>query len=113
MRPTSGLPLALVALAVAIGALPTAASAETKSTRPAYGCYRVAARGLEIHETALKSSAVVAAVSRGDILVKRHRFCSALTPVCAVSTEKGVQGFADKSAIKTAPCPARLSTKIN
>ena len=103
----------VLAFSAATGLGAVIASAQTTSTRPAFGCFRVSAKSLDIHEGAASSSAHVATVSRGDLLIKRRRFCGTLIPSCAVKTEKGVEGFAAKGSIKVAPCPARLSTKVN
>ena len=81
--------------------------------RPAYGCYKVTAPGLDVRQSGSRNGNVVATVSKGAILVKRKRFCSLGGVWCPVTTKDGVQGFADKASIAIAACPARLSTKVN
>ena len=108
---TAGLLGAALMGAALLGA--TVAAAQSTSVRPAYGCFKVTAAELNIRETAFSSGAVVALASKGDILVKRKRFCTLRGFWCAVSTLKGVDGYADKSMIAVAPCPAKLSTKVN
>jgi hypothetical protein len=106
--------IALAAVAFAMSAVFGASFVSAQTTvRPAYGCYKVSAKELSLRETAFKTGNVVATVGKGDILVKRRRFCTLRGTWCPVTTIKGVQGFADKSMIAVAPCPPRLSTKVN
>ena len=106
---TVALGLGYVALATGLGI--AAASAQSVSTRPAYGCFKVTAGKVRLHETSFVSSAIVGVVERGDILIKRHRFCNVVSAACAISTESGTSGFVSKGSVKVTPCPARLSAK--
>ena len=101
MRLTSTLALGVLALGFAV--LPALAD----STRPAYGCFKVSATELSVRESSFATGATIATASKNEILVKRRRFCSARW--CAVTTNKGIQGYAEKSMMAVAPCPARLS----
>jgi hypothetical protein len=94
---------------VTLTMLSAAASAQTVTHRPAYGCFKVTVPELNIRAKALSSSAVLATVIKGETLVKRHRFCALRGYWCAVTTNKGIQGFADKSMMAVAPCPSRLA----
>lgn len=89
------------------------AQAQTVTKRPPYGCFRVTAPEINIRKTAFSSGEVLAQAKRGDILIKRKRFCTLRGFWCAVRTAKGVDGYADKSLIKVSACPARLSKPAN
>ena len=102
---------AVAVLASALALSP--ALAQSTSTRPSYGCFKVAVPELNVRETAFKTGSILAMASKNEILVKRHRFCSLRGVWCAVTTKKGVEGFAEKSMMAVAPCPAKLSTKTN
>jgi hypothetical protein len=84
------------------------ASAQTATTRPKYGCFRVTADSLNIRAKALSTANVVGTAKRGDILVKRRRFCALRGYWCPV-TFGTAEGWADKAFFETAPCPPRLS----
>ncbi|MBX9924746.1 MAG: SH3 domain-containing protein [Hyphomicrobiaceae bacterium] len=102
----------LIALVVAVPLLSVGLSSEAMSqttSRPAYGCFRVTAPEINIRARAVSSSDVVGQARRGDILVKRERFCALRGFWCPVTTAAGVGGWADKSLMQVAPCPARLS----
>ena len=99
-------------MAAATSALTTPAPAQTASTRPPYGCFKVTSK-VHLHESSLQSSAIVGLAEKGEILVKRNRFCSVVTSTCAVRTTGGTEGYAVKSSLRVAPCPAKLSTKLN
>jgi hypothetical protein len=103
----------LIAAAAAATLGVGAAAAQTTTTRPAYGCFKVTVPELNVRDTAFSSGKVVATAIKGETLVKRRRFCTARGFWCAVTTNKGVQGYADKSMMTVAACPARLSTKTN
>jgi hypothetical protein len=96
-----------------IGALAPAAQAQSTSVRPAYGCFKVTAKEINIRATPFSTGAVVATAIKNETLVKRRRFCTLRGYWCAVTTNAGVQGFADKNLITIAACPARLSTNRN
>lgn len=100
-------PIAATLLAIAMAAAP--AAAQTVTHRPAYGCFKVTVPELNIRAKAFSSSAVIATAVKGETLVKRHRYCTLRGFWCAVTTNKGLQGFADKSMMAVAPCPARLA----
>jgi hypothetical protein len=96
----------MLTLACDLGAL----RAEAQTTvRPAFGCFKVTAKSADIRERSNRTAAVVGTVDRGTILVKAGRFCTAGGNWCYVTTEKGLRGYADKSRIGVAACPARLS----
>ena len=103
--------LLVATLTLTLGA--SLAIAQTTSVRPAYGCFKVTAGELKIHETTVVTGNTLATASKGDILIKRKRFCTLGGNWCPVTTSKGVQGFAEKKMIAVAPCPAKLSTKVN
>jgi SH3-like domain-containing protein len=84
------------------------AVAEPATTRPKYGCFKVTTASLNIRAKAFSNADVVATAKRGDILVKRRRFCALRGYWCPV-TFGGVEGWADKAFFETAPCPPRLS----
>ena len=104
-------PLAFVILTTAFAMAP--AMAQTTSTRPTYGCFKVSVPEANVRATASKTGTILAVASKNEILIKRRRFCSVAGLWCAVTTKKGVEGFTEKSMISVAPCPARLSTKTN
>ena len=79
------------------------------TARPKYGCFMVTANALNIRKRPYSFSNVVRSVAKGDILIKRKRWCTPRGFWCAVTTQDGVKGYADKSYMKVAPCPARLS----
>lgn len=95
-------------LPVTTGLSATPAEAQT-TVRPPYGCFKVTAKSLDLREKSNRNAIVVGTVAKGNILVKAGRFCTAGGNWCFVTTEKGVQGYADKSKIAIAACPARLS----
>ncbi|MEQ1695629.1 MAG: hypothetical protein ABL901_07290 [Hyphomicrobiaceae bacterium] len=99
----------LAAAVIACTLVSAPAVAQTKTHRPAYGCFKVTVPELNIRQTAFSSGAVVATAIKNEILVKRRRFCALRGFWCAVTTNKGVPGYADKSMIAVAACPARLS----
>ena len=105
----------MIQISLCAGLALTAAhqSASADTTRPAYGCFKVTAPSLAIKEGAIGTTATLATADKGEILIKRRRFCTVAAGVCAVTTNKGVQGFADKKMMAVAPCPSRLSTKTN
>ncbi len=98
--------LMAVILFVTFAATP-AYSATT--SRPKWGCFKVTAKGLNIRKRPYSFSKVIGTASRGDILIKRKRWCTPRGFWCAVTTEGGLRGYADKSYINKVPCPARLS----
>ena len=85
------------------------ALAQTTTHRPAYGCFKVTVPELNIRATAFSTGAVVATAIKNEILIKRRRYCTLRGFWCAVTTNKGIQGFADKSMMAVAACPSRLS----
>jgi hypothetical protein len=99
---------ALLAI-VGSGGFAPAAQAQSTTVRPAYGCFKVTAPQINIRATAFSTGAVLATASKNEILVKRRRFCTLRGYWCAVTTNAGIQGFADKNLIAVASCPARLS----
>lgn len=80
----------------------------TGTTRPPFGCFKVTAAELNIRDKAFASGAVVATARKGDILVKAKRYCTLRGYWCAVRAG-AIEGFADKSFLEVAPCPAGLS----
>jgi hypothetical protein len=106
--------LSTAALSLALAASAAApVLAQSVTSRPQYGCFKVTAAEMNIHGTAFASGPVIGTAKRGEILVKRKRFCTARGFWCAVTTRKGVQGYGDKSLMAIAPCPAKLSTAAN
>ena len=101
------LAVAVAVIACAIGTVP--AMAQTATHRPAYGCFKVTVPELNVRGTAFSTGAVVATAIKNEILVKRRRYCTLRGYWCAVTTNKGIQGYADKSMMAVAACPARLS----
>lgn len=92
---------------LALAALAGGAQAATTS-RPAYGCFKVTAAEINIRAKPLSSAAVLGTAHKGDILVKRKRWCTLRGYWCAV--RRGTtEGYADKSFMKVAPCPASMS----
>lgn len=96
---------ALIACAI----LSTPVAAQTTTHRPAYGCFKVTVPELNIRGTAFSNGPVVATAIKNETLVKRRRYCALRGFWCAVTTNKGVQGYADKSMMTVAACPSRLS----
>ncbi len=84
------------------------APAQADSVRPAYGCFKVTAP-TAIKVSALGTSTTLAAASKGDILMKRKRFCYTVGTMCAVTNHDGVEGYADRGNMKVHPCPASYS----
>ncbi len=103
--------LALCAAATAVTLTP--ATAQTVSTRPAYGCFKVSSAQANIRAGSSANADVIATAIKNETLVKRRRFCTVGGNWCAVTTNKGIQGFAAKADIKVSACPARTSTTIN
>jgi hypothetical protein len=97
--------MALICMGYAV----QSAQAQSTSVRPAYGCFKVTAQQINIRGTAFSSGPVVATASKNEILIKRRRFCTLRGYWCAVTTNAGIQGFADKNLMTVAACPARLS----
>jgi hypothetical protein len=104
-----GFLVASLASLVGIGIFAPAAQAQSTSIRPAYGCFKVTAPQINIRGTAFSTGPVVATASKNEILIKRRRFCTLRGYWCAVTTNAGIQGFADKNLMAVAACPARLS----
>lgn len=95
----------IAAIAVLVGS--TVADAAT-TTRPPYGCFKVTADALNIRARPYSTSKIVGHAGKGDILIKRKRYCTWRGFWCAV--QRGtVEGYADKSLMKVAPCPPSLS----
>lgn len=86
----------------------SAAQAATVTSRPAYGCFKVTAPQINIRSKPLSTAAVIGTARQGDILIKRKRWCTLRGYWCAV-TKGSLEGYADKSFMKVAPCPASLS----
>lgn len=103
--------IALLTLAT-IATFPLSVAAQADTVRPPYGCFKVTAN-LAIKSAALGTSTTLAAATKGDILIKRRRFCYTIGSACAVTTRDGVQGYADRGSMKVHPCPAKLSIKAN
>ena len=99
----------LAAALIACVIISAPAIAQTTTHRPAYGCFKVSVPELNIRQTASANGAVVATAIKNEILVKRRRYCTLRGFWCAVTTNKGIQGFADKSMMSVAACPARLA----
>lgn len=102
--------LAIGALActAALAVSASLAGAQTVTTRPKYGCFKVTAESLNIRVKALSTADVIGTAKRGDILVKRRRFCALRGYWCPV-TFGTVEGWADKAFFESAACPPRLS----
>lgn len=103
MHPIKPVILAAAALAMLAGG----AQAATTS-RPAYGCFKVTAPEVNIRAKPYSNAAVVGAAHKGEILVKRKRWCTLRGWWCAVRHGK-TEGYADKKFMKVAPCPSSLS----
>ena len=86
----------------------SSAQAATVTSRPAYGCFKVTADEINIRAKPYSTAAVIGSAKRGDILIKRKRWCTLRGFWCAV-TKGGLEGYADKSLMKVAPCPPSLS----
>ena len=99
----------LTAVIIACAAISAPATAQTTTHRPAYGCFKVTVPELNVRGTAFSNGPVVATAIKNEILVKRRRYCTLRGFWCAVTTNKGIQGFADKSMMTVAACPSRLS----
>jgi hypothetical protein len=99
----------LAAALIACAFVTSPAAAQGTTHRPAYGCFKVTAPELNIRATAFSSGAVVATAIKNEILVKRRRYCTLRGFWCAVTTNKGIQGYADKSMMTVAACPSRLA----
>ena len=97
-----------LACAAALAATASLAGAQTVTTRPKYGCFKVTAESLNIRAKALSTADVLATARRGDILVKRRRFCALRGYWCPVAFGDS-EGWADKAFFEAAPCPPRLS----
>lgn len=109
MRSTPHITLLVLAATATLG-LANATQADT--VRPQFGCFKVTAN-TAIKSAALGTSTTLAAASKGDILIKRRRFCYTVGSMCAVTTRAGIQGYADRGSMIVAPCPAKLSIKAN
>ena len=88
---------------------PAAAEPATTVARPAYGCLKVTVPSIAVKEKSVGTSTTLATASKGEILIKRHRFC--VLGSCAVTTKDDVKGFVEKAATAVAACPAKLSKK--
>lgn len=98
-----------VALSAAALFQPAVAEPATSVARPAYGCLKVTVPSIAIKEKSIGTNTTLATASKGEILIKRHRFCTLGT--CAVTTRDDVKGFVEKAATAVAACPAKLSKK--
>lgn len=96
----------LTAAALLMFALPAAAQT---TSRASYGCFRVTAESLNIRDKAFASGAVIGTAKKGDILVKRKRFCTLRGYWCGVSFGT-TEGWADKAFMEAAPCPPTPSS---
>jgi hypothetical protein len=105
--------LAIATTLIALAFSTSLVSAQTTTTRPAYGCFKVSSSDAVVRASASKTGNVIANVIKGETLVKRRRFCTVGGAWCPVTTNKGLQGFAAKADIVIAPCPSRTSTKVN
>lgn len=94
--------------AAAVLSLATTAHAQSVTTRPAYGCFKVTAPEINIRERPYSNAGVIGTAHKGDILIKRKRWCTLRGWWCAVS-RGSVQGYADKNFMKVAPCPPSQS----
>lgn len=100
--------LAVGAAAAIIAASAASVATAGTTTRPAFGCFRVTASALNIRDRPFSTAAVIGMAEKGDILVKRRRWCTWRGFWCAVRYD-GIDGYADKSFMEVAPCPASLS----
>lgn len=102
-------PIARTILAGLVLATMTAGGASAATTtRPAYGCFKVTAPEINIRSKPYSKAAVVGTAGKGEILVKRKRWCTLRGWWCAVRHGK-TEGYADKNFMKVAPCPASMS----
>ncbi len=100
-------PLSLVRIGAAAGLALTLVAVEAQAAPRVYGCFKVTAASINIRDGAFSSSDVVGTAGRGEILVKRKRFCTLRGFWCAV--RKGsIEGWADKAFMERVDCPARL-----
>ncbi len=105
-------PLKFAIAGVLLATVPVgAATAEPTSAldRPAYGCLKVTAPSIAIKEKSVGTSTTLATASKGEILIKRHRFCTFGS--CAVTTRGDVKGFAEKALLVVAACPSPKKKK--
>ena len=86
-----------------------AAEPTVPSARPVYGCLKVIAPSIAIKERSVGTSTTLTTASKGEILIKRRRFC--VLGSCAVTTRNGVVGYVDKAATLVAACPSKLGSK--
>ncbi len=101
--------IARVVIIASAGLLISANAGLADSTsRPKYGCFKVTADSLNIRARPYASSKVIGAASKGDILIKRYRFCTPRGFWCAV-THGDLKGYADKKFMKKTACPASMS----
>ncbi len=92
-------------IACSAACLAFAAFAAGARAASGYGCFVVTAPSINIRDGAFSSSAVIATANRGQILVKRHRFCTLRGFWCAVRTKSGAEGWADKAFMERTACP--------
>lgn len=82
--------------------------APAQAAPPGHGCFKVTAAVVNIRDGAFSSSNVVGSAGRGEILVKRKRFCTLRGFWCAV--RKGsIEGWADTAFMERVDCRGRLS----
>lgn len=101
---------ALMRMGVMILALGTSAATAAEQTRnqPVHGCFQVIADFLNVRRTAFASGEIIGVAEKGDVMVKRKPWCTWRGYWCAVRTEDGVEGYADKKFVEMTPCPGRL-----
>ena len=105
---------ALFASTLAVGALLVGgAEAQTTTTRPKHGCYRVVgADEINIRARPFSKSEVIGTAKRGEIVVKWRGWCTLRGFWCPVE-KGGIRGHSDKSYLEPAPCPPSLSRPVN
>lgn len=97
--------------ALVLGCLaPAGVNAQTTTTPPKYGCYKViGADALNIRARPFSSSDAVGIAERGEVLVKWRRWCTLRGFWCPVQ-QGDVRGHSDKRYLEPVPCPPSLST---
>lgn len=90
-----------------------APSPAAPSTPSSFGCLRVTGAEINLRAKPLNTADVVGQARQNDILIKRRRSCTPRGGWCAVATLTNIEGYAEKSQVAGAPCPAAASKAPN
>ncbi len=70
-----------------------------------YGCFKVVSDELNIRDRPYSTATVIGTAKAGEVLEKRKWLCTLRGYWCAVRTQDGAEGYADKAYLEKTDCP--------